>query len=184
MGASGMTEASTAAPKGREIARVFTYEGLQAFTRARADVLGIRRSEIDQVAQLAPGYAGTVLAPVPDKKMGWDTVFQILETLGLCMVLQHDQRALDFTKQCVGLDGRRALKRPKVRSAQRIEKKARLERLFTNPRFFKMIGRTGGRAYAKSHTPKERSMAASRAARARWKRRRRGALSRKQESPL
>lgn len=172
----------TAAKQDREVARVYTYDGLQAFVRGRADHLGIRRTEIDQLAQLAPGYAGTVLAPVPDKKMGWDSVFAILETVGLCMVLQHDQKAIDFTKQCVNLDGRKAAKRPKVRSVLRIERKRRLERIFTNPRFFKMIGRTGGRARAKSLTPEERSKAAMHAAKARWRKRRRGALSQTAEA--
>lgn len=157
-------------PRKRAVVR--DYDGLQTTVRAKADALGIRRSEIDQVAQLAPGYAGTVLAPVPDKKMGWDTVFAIVQTVGLCIVLEHDPKAAEFTNQCLSLEGRKPAKRPKMRSVARIKQKARLERLFTNPRFFKMIGRTGGRARAKSLTKEQRIRIATKAARARWKRRR------------
>jgi len=143
---------------------------LIGLVRARADLLGLRREDIDLLAELADGHAGKLLAPVPSSGLGLKLVWGLVESVGIKLVAIEDPDAMARIRQFIGTRDEKQVRKVNMRSAARIKKKARLERLFGDPRYFNKLARKGGIACAKSLTPQQRRMAASRAANARWKR--------------
>lgn len=149
---------------------VTNYAQLVAFMRARSDVAKLSRLALDAFAGLADGHSSTLLSPVPSKRYGWESLFPTLDALEVDMVLIPRDGGLERIADLRSERHENKISRPTMRSVLRIKKKARLERIFNDPHFFKKIGRTGGRARAKRMTKQERILAASRAVRVRWKR--------------
>lgn len=147
---------------------VLGYEGACAAIRARLDQLNISRSALDSLATLPDGNAAKLLSPVPDKRMMAETMLRIMDMIGLDVVVVpragFEQEIADLVSERL----RPPVPNGRLRSVLRIKKKARLERIFSDPNFFKKIGRTGGRACAKRKSASERSRSASVAAKARW----------------
>jgi histone acetyltransferase (RNA polymerase elongator complex component) len=152
------------------IAIVTDTTALLGLVRARADLLGLRREDIDLLAELADGHAGKLLSQVPSKGIGLKVVWGLVESVGVKLVAIECPEAMARIQQFIGKRDEKQVRGTNVRSAARIKKKARLERLFSDPRYFNKLARKGGIACAKSLTPNQRSMSASHAANARWKR--------------
>lgn len=84
---------------GRQIAVVTSYSDLHAALRARADELDRPRAVIDACAGFEDGYASKLLAPVPIKGIGPQTLGPLLTVLGLKMILVEDDEALERFKK-------------------------------------------------------------------------------------
>lgn len=76
------------------IATVRDYGELMAGLRARADALKTNRRTLDEIAGLTPGHSSKLLAPVPIKNFGPDTIGPMLGALGLKLLIVEDVEAL------------------------------------------------------------------------------------------
>lgn len=153
----------------RQIAVVTDTRALIAAIRTRADECRLSRQAIDELAELAPGHAGRILSQAPGKGIGLGIIWGLVESVGLKIALIESPEAMARIAEYVGSRNESQVRKPSMRSALRIKKKARLERIFNNPEFFKRLGRKGGRARAKVMDGRARQISAIRAARARWK---------------
>lgn len=70
------------------------YTALIVALKARIDKLAISQTLIDDLAGWATGYAGKILGPSEVKRMGSDSLFTLLETLGLGLQLVENPAAL------------------------------------------------------------------------------------------
>ncbi len=70
------------------------YDQLVSALRERIDKLAISQQLIDDLAGWAGGYAGKVLGPSEVKRMSTDSLFILLETLGLGLQLVENPAAL------------------------------------------------------------------------------------------
>lgn len=154
----------------RQIAVVTSTPELIAVIRSRADALGLTRDAIDELAELAPGLASKTLSLCPSKGIGLKIVWGMTESVGLKFALIECPDAMARIAEYVGKRDEKNVRKTNMRSAARIKKKARLERLFSDPRYFNKMARKGGIACGKSRTQQQRTMAASHASNARWKR--------------
>jgi len=145
------------------------YASACAAIRARADALNISRAAIDDLADLPEGNAGKLLSPVPDKRMQAETMLRMLDAVELDVVLVPRPGAEQRIADLVGERQKAQVRTGNLRSVLRTKKKAKLERIFTDPNFFKKIGRSGGRARGKSMTRDERRKAAVWANKVRWR---------------
>lgn len=71
-----------------------SYDGMQVILRRVADLRNLSRQTIDEKAGLATGYAAKVLAEIPLRRMGPDTIGPISEILGIKWVAVDDPEAL------------------------------------------------------------------------------------------
>jgi len=99
-----------------------SYDELVAALRRRVDELGIVYDAIDSIAGLAPRYAAKLLCQPPMKHVSTPLLFSILDSLGLRMRLEADDRAIEVLRQrsdwfLLTRPGRRW--RPRKRKAQR-----------------------------------------------------------------
>lgn len=78
----------------RQIATIIDYDGLHSAIRARADEIGITREQIDLAAEWPSGYASKILAPVPFKTLGRQSLGPMLAILGLKVILVEDPEAM------------------------------------------------------------------------------------------
>lgn len=78
----------------RTIATIIDYDGLHSAIRARADEIGITREQIDLAAEWPSGYASKILAPVPFKTLGRQSLGPMLAILGLKVILVEDPEAM------------------------------------------------------------------------------------------
>jgi hypothetical protein len=98
-----------------------------------------------------------LLSDPPQRRLGHFSLFVLLQTLGLDMVLVENPDALE------------ALKNPALRRRQRwIHKAPRIVHL--TPDMLRVIGRKGGQARARKLTPKQLSKIGRKAVMARWAR--------------
>lgn len=148
------------------------YEAACAAIRARCDEVGMSRVMLETAAGLPEHNAAKLLAPVPDKRMMAETLLRMLDAVELDIVLIPRPGAKERIADLYGKRADSHVRTTNIRSALRIEKKTRLERLFNDPNFFKKIGRRGGIAWVKNSTPEEISRAARHASRARWRHKR------------
>jgi hypothetical protein len=58
----------------RALAEVHDYAGLHASLRARSDELAVSRAELDSLSGLQGGYCSKLLAPVPIKRLGMESL--------------------------------------------------------------------------------------------------------------
>lgn len=70
------------------------YADLQPILRARADALGLSRETIDRIAGVPSGYASKVLAEIPMRKLGPETLGPMLGALGVMLVAMPDPEAV------------------------------------------------------------------------------------------
>lgn len=146
------------------------YEAACAAIRARCDEVGMSRVMLETAAGLPEHNAAKLLAPVPDKRMMAETFLRMLDAVELDIVLIPRPGAKERIADLYGKRADSHVRTTNMRTAARIATKARRERLFNDPNYFKKLSKSGGRARAKQMTPDERRKSAQWAARARWKR--------------
>lgn len=153
----------------KHIAVVTDTGALIAVLRARGHALGISYRNINVLAELSEGHVEKIFAPVPCKGVGLGVIWGLAEAVGLKIALVEDPDAMARIAEFVGTRSENQVRKPSIRSAARTKKKARLERLFNDPKYFNKLAKKGGRARAKSLTPEERSKSAIHANRMRWR---------------
>lgn len=137
-----------------------SYDDLQPILRARADALGLSRVELDRIAGVPSGYSAKVLAEVPIRKLGPDTLGPMLGALGVKIMLVEDPEALaKFTAKGDARD-------------ERYAKNAALHSDSVEIKFggrkFKRMQRKGGANSRKYMSKKKATRLARRANRMRW----------------
>lgn len=83
----------------KALATVRSYNQLIAVLRSRADELEVTRETLDHAAKLAPRYAQKLLAPVPVKNLGPNSLGGLLSVLGLALVVVEDRRPTELPKR-------------------------------------------------------------------------------------
>jgi hypothetical protein len=139
----------------RALAEIRDYAELHDALRARVDQLSVSRSELDSLSGLQGGYCGKLLAPVPIKRLGMQSLGPLLTVLGVKLIMVEDSDALRRI-------GPRLKKRndASVRYASgRARKKRKL-----GPEWGKLMAARR----VLSQSPSERSQIARRAAVIRW----------------
>ena len=157
-------------PPAAEFARIEHSEALLKAIRARITQLELSHEVLDYAAGLPLGYSGKLLANPPVKRMGHFTLFLILQTLGLDIVLVENPEALESLK-----NRHFHRRRPFMLRQPRIT-------VFT-PDFRRVNGSKGARARNIKLSAKRRIALARRAARARWARVRALAAAASQPAP-
>ena len=71
---------------------------LTAALRDRAVEIGATRRDIDSLAGVSDGYASTVLAPRPRRRLATGAFFTIAAALGLRVVLEDDPAAVEAVR--------------------------------------------------------------------------------------
>lgn len=93
----------------KTIATVRSYRQLMSVFRARSDELEITRQTVDAAAGLPPGYSGKLLAPIPIKNVGINSLGALLGVLGLALIVVEDSdAALTFKTKLVKRQRRQA----------------------------------------------------------------------------
>jgi hypothetical protein len=143
----------TTAP--RALARIEHSEALLAAIRRRVDELQITHEIIDHRSGFQSGYSSKLLSDPPQRRLGHFSLFVLLQTLGLDMVLVENPQALENLKN--PMHKRRQawmLRAPSI--------------VHLTPDFLRLIGTKGGRARAQKLSEKRRSEISRQAAMARW----------------
>lgn len=70
------------------------YGELQGLYRRRAEAINLSRQAIDQLGNFPPGYASTLLAPHPQKRLGHETFAKMAPALGLKLVAIVDTASM------------------------------------------------------------------------------------------
>lgn len=136
------------------------YASLQPILRARADALGLSRVELDRIAGLPAGYSSKVLAEVPLRQLGPDTLGPMIGALAVKFIVVEDTEALaKHTSRGDKRVEKYALNAAKLNGA--VHFKISLRKLRQN-------GRKGGAASRKYMTAGKARKLARKAARARW----------------
>jgi hypothetical protein len=87
--------ATSEAPSGNLFREIRNYADLVAAVRARHDALNVSHLCLDGLIGLCGGYFSKLVAPdPPKKKLGAASLFDVLEGLGLRVVLFEDDEAL------------------------------------------------------------------------------------------
>jgi hypothetical protein len=141
----------------RVLAEIFDYAGLHAALRARTDQLAVSRAELDSLSGLQEGYCGKLLAPVPIKRLGMESLGPLLTVLGVKLIMVEDRDALRRI-------GPRLTKR-NAASVRYASARARKKRPKLGPEW----GRMMAARRVLSQSPSERSRIARKAAIIRWK---------------
>ena len=81
--------------EGREVR---SRDELLETVRARAIELGTTRPQIDHVAGFTPGYAGKILGPGQVRSTVTESLFHLLWSLGLKLVIVEDPAALEAVR--------------------------------------------------------------------------------------
>jgi hypothetical protein len=128
----------------RAIARIEHSEALLAALRRRLDELQITHETVDHLSGFASGYASKLLSDPPTKRLGHFSLFVLLQTLGLDIVLVENPEALE------------ALRNPMHRRRQAFVLK-RPGHLIFSADFLRRNGSKGGNARARKLTPRQLS---------------------------
>jgi hypothetical protein len=139
----------------RALARIEHSEALLAALRARVAELELSHEIVDHLAGFQSGYCSKLLSDPPIRRLGNLSLFLLLQSLGLDLVLIENPQALESLKNPLHLRRRRTILR-----APRI--------VHLTPDFLRMIGAAGARARNLKLSPKRRKALALRAIRARW----------------
>lgn len=154
----------------RRISEIHDLDHLQAILRDVADERGMSRLTIDAQGGLADGHASKLLALIPTKRMGPETMPKLLRALGVRLVLEDDPAALgEISDLLHGRDERHAntcRASIKTKTLSYVNKVA--ERIVR--RKLRQLTSLGGQGRAKSLSPEHRSRIASIAAKERWRR--------------
>lgn len=144
--------------------QIRSYDDLQAVLRAVAEERQISREELDNLAGLPRGYASKVLAAVPMRRLGPDTLGPMLGALGVMLVPMTDPEAkARFTE--------RADKRTEFR-AKNASMHSGTVHVKISVRKLRQNQRKGGTNSRKFVSRKKARKLARRAAWMRWERRR------------
>jgi hypothetical protein len=145
--------AASVAP--RALARIEHSEALLAALRRRVHELQLTHEVVDHLAGFPLGYASKLLANPPTKRLGHFSLFCLLQTLGLDIVLVENPLALEALRNPQHLRRQRlVLRRPSI--------------VILTPDFLRANGTKGARVRNANLSPSQRSILARRAARARW----------------
>jgi hypothetical protein len=147
----------------RTLGVVKSYDDLHQLLRARAEELNVSRQTLDEAAGLTPGHASKLLSPTPIKKLGAVTMTLMLQVLGVRLIAQEDVEALAQLKRFPT----REVEVP----ARSVPWGRKGTQAIVSMRFVRRIARAGGQARARALTAAQRSVIASQAAKARWRRR-------------
>jgi hypothetical protein len=148
-----MTSAPQRAP--RALARIEHSEALLAAIRRRLDELQVTHETVDHLAGFQSGYCGKLLADPPIKRMGHFSLFLILQTLGLDMVLVENPQALESL-----MNPQHHRRQAWVLKAPRI--------VVLTPDFLRFIGHKGGLARVRKLSKEQHSKHARHMNRIRW----------------
>lgn len=80
---------------GRRIAEVHSLDHLQALLRSVAEERGMSRVTLDGRAGLADGHSAKLLALIPTKRLGRQTMPGLLNALCVRLILEDDPEALE-----------------------------------------------------------------------------------------
>ena len=163
----------------RRIGNCSDYDSLHRAIRARVEELGVSREAIDEAAKAFGNwpdrYASKVLAPIPIKGFGRQSLGPMLAVLGLTLAVEVVEERPPITDSpfvcAYKAHMHKPLKHglanaPEIRTLGRKALRARLKEIG------KKGGKRGGPARAKALTPAKRRRIARKAALARWKRQR------------
>ena len=76
-----------------------SYEEAQQVLRDRALKLLVSRSTLDAISGLADGYSSKVLAEEFLKRLGWPSIYAVLEPLGLALAFVDTPAAIERSKR-------------------------------------------------------------------------------------
>jgi hypothetical protein len=93
------------------IREMHSLEDVHTFLRARADLLGISRSKLDELAHIADGYASKVLSRQPVRSMGIGIAIAIADALGMSVVLVESPEKMERIANVIGTRDPRRLQR-------------------------------------------------------------------------
>jgi hypothetical protein len=144
------------------------YRDLHAFLRKRADVIGVSRERLDEIAGLPTRYAATVLALDGAKRMSLETAFAIMGAMGLVMTLQEDAELMRKISDSVG-----------TRVVGKVTASRRASRARRERKLLRDMSKRANFERNRKLSPEQRSSIASRAATARWSKERRERRQRK-----
>jgi hypothetical protein len=154
----------------RAVDRVEHSEGLLRVLRQRMVELQFTFEVIDHLSGFHQGYAAKLLANPPQKRLGHFSLFLLLQTLALDLLLVENPERLQ------------ALKNPLHLRRRKIVLRAPRSVILTED-YLRLIGSKGGFARAKKLSEKRRSRIAKRANRIRWARVRASAAEAPQSAP-
>jgi hypothetical protein len=144
----------------RPIAIVRKYGDLHRLLRARSYELGITRERMDERIGLTAGHSAKLLARVPQKRLGPSTLGPFLAAFGIALIVVEDDESLALIEQRLHTSEHAPDEKPS-RYDWRGKKGSGWARRMNGLRRLKL-------------TAAQRSASASRAARARWGKRRLG----------
>jgi hypothetical protein len=75
------------------------YEALQRALSLRASKLPIARTAIDEAIGWSPGYAGKALAEFIDRELRTKSIYELMATLGLSIIIVDDRDAIERSKK-------------------------------------------------------------------------------------
>jgi len=137
-----------------------SYQDLQAVLRAVAELRRLSREQIDELAGLPRGYASKVLAELPSRSLGPDTLGPMVGALGVQLLVVDDPDALARYTE-------RADKRVEFRAQNAVMHSGTVHVKLSRRKLRKMQ-RKGGKNSRKRMSWKTRRGLARKAARARW----------------
>lgn len=143
----------------RQIGEFNDYDGLHRALQARASELKVRYDKLDQISGLPDGYVSKLLAPVPIRRIGMDSLGPLLQALCARCILVEDKEALRRYAHRM-TERRRGM--PSVGEHD-------IATIRITRRKLGMLARRGGKNSMAKLTPKQRSKKAAKAAKARWK---------------
>lgn len=152
----------------KRIASVCDYDGLIAALRTRKAELGLSDSFLDELTGLQSGYTGKIFGPKQVKKLGPVSLGLLLQALGLKIVLLEDPETLAKHRERHEKRDERRVHLGNHAKPLSMKSLARM-----NKHTFRAAGKRGGLASLVTMAAEERTARAQRAARARWKGRRR-----------
>lgn len=147
----------------RQIAVVADELDVVRILRARLDELGVSRRELDIDAKLTSSHCEKLLCLPPMKYFGPKSFWNILESVGYCVIIAEDPVA---TARYAERMGKRAENHVRKRS-RALAMSGRIPWLITKEKAREM-GSKGATAGHAQRSPRMRSKAAKKAALARW----------------
>ena len=84
------------------LAIVRCYDDLRAALRDRAEVRQFSRETLDEIAGLADGHSGHILAAKPTKRLGLVSMGPLLGALGVALAVIEDPAAMAKIEKRIG----------------------------------------------------------------------------------
>lgn len=145
----------------RQIGIAGDYLGLIRLFRVRLLDLDINYATLDEIAGWAERYASKLLGEEPAKSLGQMSFDAIMGAMGVRLVMIEDKAATVRIRQRLDFAHRKYPMRPAGRH-EPIALRVTHEKL-------RQIAVSGGLARAQKMTPRQRTISAQKAARARWR---------------